>query len=74
MMTPNSWSIEYNHSLDRYHLGRTSDMVRRNISSVGEGRDVGYICVGIFESKIQAEDAMLEFRRKRSPSKTIALF
>jgi hypothetical protein len=73
-MSPTSaWSIEYSHSEETYHLGRTTEMLRRNIHSVQSRNKSDYICVGIFATKEQAMDAMLEFRRNRIPGLTISL-
>lgn len=73
-MSPTStWSIEYSPSRETYHLGRTVEMLHRNINSVQSGQKSDYICVGIFASREQAMDAMLEFRRKRIPDLTISL-
>ncbi|MEL6821961.1 MAG: hypothetical protein AAFP70_09385 [Calditrichota bacterium] len=68
-----TWSIEYNHSSGSFHLGRTGEMLNRNVKSVDIGSEVDFICIGIFPTKEQAESAMLEFRRKRKPCKTIAM-
>lgn len=73
MNNSNKWAIEYSHTEDTFHLGRTAEMLRRNITSVQSGSHLDYICVGIFPSKEQALDAMLEFRRKRTPGQTIDL-
>lgn len=73
-MTPsNLWSIEYSHSKETFHVGKTADMLRRNINSVQAGRKLDFICVGIFATKAQAIDAVLEFRRRRIPGQTMAL-
>jgi hypothetical protein len=73
MSLPSTWSIEYSHSEETFHLGRTTEMFRRNIYSVHSGKKSDYICVGIFATKEQAMDAMLEFRRNRMPDLTISL-
>jgi len=73
-MSPTStWSIEYNHSKEMYHLGKTVEMLHRNINAVQSGQKSDYICVGIFATREQAMDAMLEFRRKRIPDLTLSL-
>lgn len=68
-----TWSIEYSHSEEAFQLGKTTEMLRRNITSVQSGLKSDFICVGIFPSREQAMNAMLEFRRKRIPDLTIAL-
>ncbi|HQV33869.1 MAG TPA: hypothetical protein PKV71_18425 [Calditrichia bacterium] len=73
MNNKQSWAIEYSHSNKAYHLGRTNDMIRRNINSVQGKEDLDFICVGIFHSREQAEDAILEFRRNRSAWQTMSL-
>jgi len=73
MNASQSWSIEYNHNSGSFHLGRTGEMLNRNVTAVGIGRAVEFVCIGIFQTKEQAETAMLEFRRKRKPCKTIAM-
>ena len=73
MAPTRTWSIEYSHTDETFHLGRTTEMLRRNIFSIQSGKKSDYICVGIFSSKEQAMDAMLEFRRKRIPDLTIPL-
>lgn len=69
-----SWVIEYSHSTKRFHIDRANDMLRRNILSVHSGNDMDYICVGIFPTKAQAEDAIMEFRRQRNAWQTLAFF
>lgn len=68
-----SWAIEYSHSQQSFHIGRTNEMLRRNIDSVRDGEDLDYICVGIFKTREQAEDAILEFRRNRGAWQTLSL-
>lgn len=71
MYQTSKWAIEYSHSEDSFHLGRTAEMLRRNINSIRDGQNLDYICIGIFPTKEQALDAMLEFRRNRVPGQTI---
>ena len=66
------WAIEYSHSEHSFHIGRTNDMLRRNINSVREGEELDFICVGIFSSRELAEDAILEFRRNRDAMQTLS--
>jgi hypothetical protein len=73
MSPSNTWTIEYSHSEENFHVGKTAEMLRRNIHSVQSGRKMDFICVGIFPSKEQAIEAILEFRRNRIPGKTISL-
>lgn len=73
-MTPfNTWTIEYSHSEDTFRIGRTTEMLRRNIQSIQTGQQQDFICVGIFSNREQALEAMLDFRRKRIPGWTMAL-
>lgn len=73
MTSGNLWSIEYSHTEETFHIGRTTEMIRRNLFSIHHGQKTDYICVGIFPSREQAEQAMLEFKRKRSALRTMAL-
>lgn len=67
------WCIEYSHSRQSFHLGRSSDMLRRNISSILSGDTTDFICVGIFPTKEQAIEAILDFRRNQVPGQTMLL-
>ena len=73
MLKSRSWAIEYSHSENSFHIGKTNEMLKRNVMSVRTGGILDFICVGIFQSKEQAEEALLEFRRNRMPANTIAL-
>ena len=73
MQSQGNWSIEYSHSEGTFHIGRTAEMLQRNILSISTGNPVEYICVGIFPSREQAVDAILEFRRNRIPGYTMTL-
>ena len=73
-MSSNMWAIEYSHSRDAFHLGRTAEMIRRNQIAFQTGAESDFICVGIYATQEKAKDAMLEFRRKRFSSNTLALF
>ena len=73
MNTSSSWSIEYSHSKGNFHLGRTAEMLKRNVSVLWGAGDPDYVVVGIFPTKEQAEDALLDFRRHRVPSNTISM-
>lgn len=69
-----AWAIEYSHSRATFHVGKTTDMLRRNIRSIHGGGEMDFICVGIFPSKEQAVNAMLDFRRNRTPGQNLAFF
>jgi len=73
MNAQSAWVIEYSHSQQSFHVGRTTDMLRRNISSIRTGQHIDYICVGIFPSREQATEAILEFRRNRVPGYTMLM-
>lgn len=73
MTSSNMWAVEYSHSENTFHLGRTSDMLRRNINSVYHGHLMDHICVGIFASKEQAMNAMLDFKRNRITGHTFSM-
>lgn len=73
MTSGNLWSIEYSHSEESFHIGRTGEMIRRNLYSLNTGQQSDFICVGIFPTREQAENAMLEFKRKRPAYRTLAL-
>ena len=73
MTSSNVWAVEYSHSQNTFHLGKTVDMLRRNINSVYQGDLMDYICVGIFATKEQAMNAMLDFKRNRITGHTFSL-
>lgn len=73
MNQQNSWAIEYSQSQETFHIGKTAEMLHRNIIAVNNGNPMDYICIGIFPSQERARDAMLEFRRKRIPTHTISM-
>ncbi len=72
MKTSNSWVIEYSQSKDAFHLGKSTEMVRRNLMAMQSDYNSDYVCIGIYSSKGRALDAMLELRRKRASSNTIS--
>ncbi len=73
MTSSNMWAIEYSHSQNTFHLGKTVDMLRRNIHSVYTDDLVDYICVGIFSTKEQAMNAMLDLKRNRVTGHTFSM-
>ncbi|RMF56829.1 MAG: hypothetical protein D6748_12555 [Calditrichaeota bacterium] len=73
MTSGNLWAIEYSHSEGTFHIGRTTEMIRRNLYSLDSGEKSDYICVGIFPSREQAEHALMDFKRKRLAYRTLAL-
>ena len=73
-MNPSStWAIEYSHSRESFHIGRTAEMLRRNIASLYTGEESDYICIGIYPTREQALGAVLDYRRRLSPSQTMAM-
>lgn len=73
MNQQSSWAIEYSQSQEAFHIGKTAEMLHRNIVAVNNGHEMEYICIGIFPTQELAREAMLEFRRKRIPTYTISL-
>ncbi|RMI20080.1 MAG: hypothetical protein D6681_02580 [Calditrichaeota bacterium] len=73
-MNPYStWTIEYSYSRESFHIGRAAEMVQRNIQAMRTGMPVDYVCIGIYGSREQAVEAMLEFRRNRTPCNNLSL-
>jgi hypothetical protein len=73
MQAQGTWAIEYNVVDGTFHVGRTTEMLQRNIQSMATGEHHNYICVGIFKDREQAINAILEFRRNRIPGYSMTL-
>lgn len=73
MNSTSTWAVEYSHTQESFHIGRTAEMLRRNIATLHSGEDSDYICVGIFPTREQALGAVLDYRRRRTPGQTMAM-